>query len=137
MPHGKRTSLALLRYEDHFKSLKKGEAIFKQGDLGDTMFVIRAGTVELQVSGRTVETLHRGDFMGEMALVDSEPRSATALCTTDCEVVPIDRERFQYLVKETPFAALEVMQKMAERLRRMNRANSVILRTIPPTAQRV
>ena len=137
MPHGKRTSLALLRYEDHFMALKKGEAIFREGDLGDTMFVVRNGIVDLQICGRTVETLRRGDFMGEMALVDQEPRSATALCTTDCEIVPIDRERFQYLVKETPYAALEVMQKMAERLRRMNRATSVILREKPPAAQRV
>lgn len=128
MPHGKKTSLGLLRYEDHYLTLKKGETIFKEGDLGDTMFVVRSGTVELQICGRLVETLQRGDFMGEMALVDQEPRSATAFCATDCQVVPIDRERFQYLVKETPFAALEVMQKMADRLRRMNRATAVILR---------
>jgi len=124
----RRTSLALLKYDDHFITLHKGDAIFKEGELGNSMFVIRAGTVELQVCGRAVESLERGDFMGEMALVDSEPRSATALCLTDCQVVQIDREKFLYLVKETPYAALEVMEKMAQRLRRMNRATSILVR---------
>ena len=53
----RRTSLALWKYDDNFITLKKGEAIFKEGEMGTALFVIRAGTVELQVCGRAVESL--------------------------------------------------------------------------------
>jgi CRP/FNR family transcriptional regulator, cyclic AMP receptor protein len=128
----KKTSLGLLKYDDHYLTFNKGAAIFREGDRGCEMFVVRAGTVELQVTGHPVETLERGDFLGEMALVDNEPRSATAICLTDCQVVPVNREKFQYLVKETPYVALEVMHRMAERLRRMNRATSILHRDAAP-----
>ena len=57
-------------------------------------------------------------MFGEMALVDSEPRSAEAVARTDCKLVPINKKRFAFLVTETPFFALEVMQVMANRLRK-------------------
>jgi CRP-like cAMP-binding protein len=55
-----------------------------------------------------------------MALIDNSPRSATAIAKTDCKVVPLDQRRFQFLVQETPFFALQVMTIMATRLRHAN-----------------
>ena len=123
-----KTSLAFLKYADNFKSFRAGELIFREGEKGDFMYVVKAGTVELRVGNNPIETLDAGSILGEMALLDSESRSASAYAYTDCQIVPIDREKFQFLVKETPYFALEVMQIMAGRLRHMNRETSVLTR---------
>jgi len=55
-----------------------------------------------------------------LALIDHGQRSASAIAKTDCKIVPLDEKRFLYMVQETPNFALQVMQIMAERLRRMD-----------------
>jgi CRP-like cAMP-binding protein len=71
--------------------------------------------------GKTVvETAGQGSFIGEMALIDDEPRSASARARSDCRVFPIDEARFQSLVMETPFFALQLMKTLARRLRLMD-----------------
>jgi len=127
MPKHK-TSLKLLKYDDKFDSFNKGDVVFHEGDEGSSMYVIKAGQVELRVAGVIIDTLEPGDIMGEMALLDGERRSATALCRTETQLVPIDKERFQFMVRQTPYFAIEVMQIMAERLRRMNRNTAVIVK---------
>jgi len=79
--------------------------------------VILEGQVDIQASGKVLETIHSGGIFGELALVDNEPRSAEAVAKTDCKLVPINKKRFGFLVTETPFFALEVMKVMANRLR--------------------
>ncbi|HYG77204.1 MAG TPA: cyclic nucleotide-binding domain-containing protein [Planctomycetota bacterium] len=117
---GRRTSLKFLKYDDKFVTYHAGDVIFKEGDKGEHMFVVKAGNVDLKVHGKTVETLEPGQILGEMALLDHETRSASAIAATDCQLVPIDGKRFQYLIGETPYFAIEVMQIMARRLRHMN-----------------
>lgn len=100
-----------------------GCAIFTQGEPGDRMYVLRAGAVELRVGERSLVVLDQeGSLFGEMALLDSGPRSATAVAKTDCRLVPVDRKRFLFLVQNTPFFSLEVMKVMADRLRAMDAA---------------
>jgi CRP/FNR family cyclic AMP-dependent transcriptional regulator len=53
-----------------------------------------------------------------MALIDAKPRSLSAVARTDCKLAAVDRQRFSFMVTETPYFALHVMQVMAERLRR-------------------
>jgi CRP-like cAMP-binding protein len=76
--------------------------------------------VDLMLGDTVVETASEGAFIGEMALIDDEPRSASARARSDCRVFPIDEARFQSLVKETPFFALQVMKTLARRLRKMD-----------------
>ncbi len=84
------------------------------------MFAVVEGEVELGVNGTVVEAVGPGGILGELALIDAGPRSATATATTAARVVPVDAERFTYLVNEHPTFALQVMTVMAERLRRAN-----------------
>lgn len=102
------------------KSFKAGEPIFKSGDPGDAMYLIKNGQVEILVRGRLVELLAAGEFFGEMALIDHLPRSADAVAKTDCEIDVITDEQFLFRVQETPYFALKVMKVMAERLRLAN-----------------
>jgi hypothetical protein len=84
------------------------------------MFVVVDGRVDLLVKGHLVEELGPGGVLGEMALIDSVPRSASAVAKTDCKLVAIDQKRFTFLVQQTPHFALQIMRVIADRLRRMN-----------------
>jgi CRP-like cAMP-binding protein len=97
-----------------------GEILFTEGEQGAEMFAVVDGEVELTHKGRVVEAVTAGGILGEMALVDTEPRSATATARTAARVVKIDQKRFTFLVHEHPTFALQVMRVMAGRLRRAN-----------------
>ena len=100
--------------------LAAGDVLFQVGDPGDVMFAVADGCVELSLQGRVIDEIGPGGIVGEMALIDSEPRSATAVARTPSRVVPVDHDRFNYLVHEHPTFALQVMTVMADRLRRAN-----------------
>lgn len=102
-------------------SFKPGEVIFKQGDRGDAMYVVRSGEIDIEIDGKVVETLSEGAIFGEMALIDGSVRSATARAKTACEVSPIAERNFLLLVDEMPFFALFVMRALVDRLRRVNK----------------
>ena len=99
------------------QAFKAGEAIFREGEKADTMYVIRSGEVVIERAGKVVATLPKGSMFGEMALIDGSPRSATARAKTDCEVAVIGQETFLYMIHETPFFATAVMRTLVDRLR--------------------
>ncbi len=103
-----------------FVSFAAGQVIFQEGDLGKVMYAIIEGEVDILVAGKIIDTVKAGDILGEMALIDTSPRSATAIPKIDCKVVPISRRHFTFLIQHTPNFALEVMKIMANRLRNMN-----------------
>ena len=72
------------------------------------------------VRNHVLEQAGPGYIVGELALVDNSPRSATVTAVTDCEVIPIDRRGFTFMIQNTPFFALHVMGVLADRLRGMN-----------------
>jgi CRP/FNR family transcriptional regulator, cyclic AMP receptor protein len=97
--------------------IKAGSVIFRQGEAADQLFVIKSGEVRIQIGNRTITELSAGDIFGEMALIDNEPRSATAVAMTDVELVPVSEKQFLFLVSQTPYFALKVMRVLARRLR--------------------
>jgi CRP/FNR family transcriptional regulator, cyclic AMP receptor protein len=107
----------VFRGADSTKTVPPGTVIFEEGDVGEEMFGIVEGKVELRLkSGRTL-TLGPDESFGEMALVDGSPRSATAVALEETTLAVIDRRRFLFLVGETPRFALQVMASLADRLR--------------------
>jgi CRP-like cAMP-binding protein len=113
-------SIELFAKEDSFREYARDEEIFREGEPGDTMFVVLEGTVKLLVKGRVMEALGPGGVLGEMTMIDGSPRSATAIARTDARLVPIDQRRFKFLVQQTPNFSLQVMRVLADRLRRMD-----------------
>ena len=97
-----------------------GDVIFSSGDEGAEMFVIKDGEVDLRVGGHTVETVCKEGFFGEMALIEEGPRTATAVAKTDCTLIPINEQRFEFMVHEVPFFALHVMKGLSRRLRNVD-----------------
>jgi CRP-like cAMP-binding protein len=102
--------------------VRAGGVIFREGEQADELFVIKFGYVRIQIGNRTVAELTADDIFGEMALIDSEPRSATAVAITDVELVPITEKQFLFLVGQTPYFALKVMRTLAQRLRVTNKS---------------
>ena len=100
------------------ESFEVGQVIFVEGQPGNVMYVVTAGEVNILVGETQIETLRTGDILGEMALIDTQPRSATAIAKTDCRLAPVDEQRFTFLVQQTPYFAIQVMQIMADRLRK-------------------
>ena len=103
------------------RSFKAGDVIFREGDEANELFVIKSGQVRIQIGNRTVTEFTTESIFGEMALIDSEPRSATAIAITDVELVPVSEKQFLFLVSQTPYFALKVMRVLAQRLRATNR----------------
>lgn len=103
-----------------------GEALFSEGEEGGVMYVLTTGTADVMVNNRVVEHLQHGSIVGEMGLVSPGPHSASVIATSDAEFVAIDQKRFQFLIQNTPFFALQVMRVMAERLRSVNQMLPVI-----------
>jgi len=111
-------ALDIFKNAKDYKTFTPGETIFEKGQKGDFMYVILEGEVEITGDTATLDILSPGDIFGEMALVDSSPRSANARAISDCKVVPVNQYNFSYYVQHSPFFALNVMSVMAKRLRR-------------------
>lgn len=114
------TTLRLFSNPEDYVPFSAGQTIFREGDLGKVMYAIIEGKVDVLVGDEIIDTVGAGGILGEMALIDTSPRSATAVPRTDCKVVPISRRHFTFLIQHTPNFALDVMQVMASRLRHMN-----------------
>jgi|SRR5512134_12838 CRP-like cAMP-binding protein len=102
-------------------NLHVGQALFREGEPGDVMYVLITGTANIVVGGEVIEEAGPGALLGELALIDSAPRAATVVATTDCRLAPLNKEQFHTLIRGTPYFATEVMKVMADRLRRMDR----------------
>ena len=111
---------------EHFAA---GHIIFREGDPVDGfMYVVATGELNVVVGSQVVETTGPGSIVGEMALIDGRPRSATVIAKTDCDLAAIDKPRFETLVQKHPYFPLVVMRIMADRLRK---ADELISRQEP------
>jgi CRP/FNR family transcriptional regulator, cyclic AMP receptor protein len=104
------------------RDYRAGETIFREGEPGLEFYVIRAGRVRILSGNRLLETLGENEIFGEMALIDTSPRSATVVAETDVVVAPVTEKQYLFLVRHTPYFALKVMRVLADRLRVQNRA---------------
>jgi len=101
------------------------DVIFEEGSTGRELFVVLEGSVEIAKiagDGKTViATLGKGEFFGEMAVIDGSSRSATAIAASPkTRVMRINHARFVYLVSQQPAFALMIMDALSKRLRASN-----------------
>jgi CRP/FNR family cyclic AMP-dependent transcriptional regulator len=97
-----------------------GKHIFELGDQSRDMYVVLSGQVDIVIEEKLVETVEPGGIFGEMALIDPAPRSASAVARGDTRLVAVDPHRFQVVIQQTPYFAIQVMSVLADRLRRRN-----------------
>lgn len=113
--------LAVFRDEPQLIALQPGEILFKEGDPGTSMFVVRDGVLRIRSGSVVYEDVVRGGVVGEMGLVEKlMPRSATVYALTAAELVEVDEEQFFVLVEREPQIAITVMRVLSRRLRHMD-----------------
>lgn len=110
----------LFRHDHDSLLLKSGDTLFREGEHGDCMYVLLEGSADILAGETLVESATPGALLGEMALVDSSPRTATVIITSPTKLARIDQRRFHFLVQHTPHFATHVMKVLTERLRHMN-----------------
>jgi len=112
-------------------SLPEGAIVFRQGEPGGSLYVIRAGKVRVlkESNGRKrmVTILGPGDFFGEMAVVTGRPRSATVEIVEDAELLKVPAEKLQEMIAGNGEVAIRLIRHLAERLEQANRFIDVLL----------
>jgi len=101
-----------------------GEDIVRQGEVGDCMFVVQSGRVEVLQATDSGEQhlafLETGDFFGEMAVFEKEKRSATVRAKMEARVLKVDKKTLLRRIKEDPLLAVNLLQTMSHRIRDLN-----------------
>ena len=107
------------------KHYREGEIIVRQGEKGNCMYVIQSGRAEVVIEGENCKeiqlaVLSKGDFFGEMAIIEEEVRSATVRALDEVRVIVVDKRIFLQRIHEDPSFAFRIMEKMGKRIREMD-----------------
>jgi CRP/FNR family cyclic AMP-dependent transcriptional regulator len=97
-----------------------GEIVFREGDRSFDMYVVHSGEVVVSKGGVELARLRRGDFLGEMSLLESLPRSATAVVHGGAKLLCIQPGGFLVKIRRDPTFAFELMQSLSRRIRSTN-----------------
>jgi hypothetical protein len=102
----------------HLRNYRAGETVLNNGDEGDLFFVIKEGELKVHYEDRELEKcqLGRGDFLGEVALVSQDAHTATAIATTDVELITLRHDEFENIIGRYPRIGLQVMRNIASYL---------------------
>jgi CRP-like cAMP-binding protein len=109
----------LLTPDEELLSLPTGNVLFKQGDQGSYMYVMKSGQADVIMDGNIVGKAEAGAILGEESLLDSALRAATVIATTDCKLVAINRKRLDTLIAKTPGGLHSLKKLAADRINAM------------------
>lgn len=102
------------------RDFPQGEVLFREGEAGEYMYVVQSGVIQISrhVAGheRVIANLGRGEFLGEMALLNNRPRSATATVLEAARLLVIDKQTLESMLRHSPDIALSLVKKLARRL---------------------
>ena len=98
-------------------SMTEGTVIIEEGQTGREAFVVLDGSVIVKRNNRKVATLEAGSMVGELSLLDHGPRTASAVCATDCSLLVIEQRRFQAVLEDVPSLTKKLLATLATRLR--------------------
>jgi CRP-like cAMP-binding protein len=112
--------LEMFRDWEDIEEFRAGTVIFSEQDPADVMYVIISGDVELTLHGQPLGAEGEGGIIGEMAMINSSTRSATATTLTKVKLARLDRDQFRVFIHENTEFSLHVMAVLANRLRAVN-----------------
>lgn len=111
--------------KEYIATFSAGDKIFAEGDLGTEMFIIQEGQVHivkhLGQDHKILTSLEKGDFFGEMAVLEAAPRTADAIAQTSVTVLAINGSRFDEMIRKNPEIAIRIIRKYSRRLREANK----------------
>jgi len=130
--------------KDIIKVFKKNDIIIKEGDLGSEMFIIKEGSVKvIKKKGdkkKTITTLERGDFFGEMSILEDVFRSATVVAREETHLVVLNLGSFLLKIREDQTFAFNIMKKLSYRVRVLSKkvlGQTVSLESDNPEANKI
>jgi CRP/FNR family cyclic AMP-dependent transcriptional regulator len=94
-----------------------GKPLTHEGRHEGYFFIIASGTVRIERDGQTINTIRAGDFLGEIALLDGGPRTATATTESPCQLIVMTHQRFEQLLDRSPSIRAAVLEEVGRRLR--------------------
>jgi len=100
-----------------------GTLIVDQGQTGREAFIVLDGEIDVKRNNRKIATLGSGAIVGELSLLDHGPRTATAVCSTDCTLLVIDQRRFLGVLDAVPAISHKLLATLASRIRELDRQN--------------
>jgi hypothetical protein len=106
--------------KDPFIDFPAGSVVYKQGDTGSDMFIIEYGQIDISQTGsdEVMDSFGPGDFFGEMALLEDQPRHVTAVAKTASRALRVERAAFADVLRQNVEIAVRIMRKMSARQRR-------------------
>ncbi|HEU4573978.1 MAG TPA: cyclic nucleotide-binding domain-containing protein [Chitinophagaceae bacterium] len=114
------TILAEIAHLLQQEEIEEDTLIMREGDAGNCMYIILQGHIKIHKGDHTLIVLKEKDFFGELSLLDTETRSASATAATDCILYRIDQEPFYDLMEQRPEVARGVIKILCNRLRSAN-----------------
>jgi CRP/FNR family transcriptional regulator, cyclic AMP receptor protein len=102
------------------KAFPAKSSIFKQGDEGQSLFIVASGVARIHVGTQNLAQVKRGDFFGEMSLFDTEPRSASVTAAQNCSCLELTQSQLYEAINETPEIALKLIGVLSTRIRDLN-----------------
>ncbi len=111
----------MAKANDLYTDVPAGQYLFREGDAGAEMYIVESGSIAILRTARGSEplaVLEPGDFLGEMAVLEDQPRFASALAQTNCRLLRIERAAFAELLRQNVEIAVRIMRKLALRQRR-------------------
>ncbi|HHY73676.1 MAG TPA: cyclic nucleotide-binding domain-containing protein [Bacillus bacterium] len=102
------------------KGYQEGKQLFEEGDIGDTFYVVLIGKVKIYRDNKYIATFEKGDSFGELAIIDQEPRSATARIIEDSVLLSLSREVFLNFLRNNPDVTIKILEIVCKRLRKTN-----------------
>ena len=102
-------------------TMPAGSLIVDQGQMGREAFVVLDGTITVKRNGKKVATLGAGSIVGELSLLDHGPRTATATCETDCNLLVLSQRTFLGVVDDVPALSHKLLGALANRIRELDR----------------
>lgn len=112
--------LTSVMHELHFSA---NHTIFRQGEEGRSLYIIVAGRVKVHIGDKQLAIVDQGKYFGEMAVFDTQPRSASVTTLEPCEFLELTQEQLYDAIEETPEIAVNIIRELSRLVRRLNESN--------------
>ena len=109
---------------------EEGAIVFEKGEIGKSLYIIHKGSICIHDNNHTLAVLKENDFFGELSLLDTERRSATARAQTDCILFRLEQDAFYELIASNQNILKAILRTLAQRIRSMNTMNTDLYRII-------
>ncbi|UKO96744.1 cyclic nucleotide-binding domain-containing protein [Nostoc sp. UHCC 0870] len=109
--------LTSVMHELHFSA---NHTIFRQGEEGRSLYIVVSGRVKVHIGDKQLAVVEQGKYFGEMAVFDTQPRSANVTTLESCEFLELTQEQLYDAIEETPEIAVNIIRELSRLVRRLN-----------------